>query len=339
MVKLIKGGNVQNIITDGDVIVTSLSKIGKTLDKVLVEQQSDIDKLKSNVKYIYAYGGVGGSGSGGSGSGANANPYAIITLDRYSVENGGETIILGSRGTYTLHVKINNPGGKTFYMGYNLNGSVTNQMMRYKIDGSIRYNLDTDIYLNKNGDLSIRIEDEEGNTLLIWNQTYLVDTDMLNITLNFIDGNNDIQSYPSEPYECFVTDPNRNNRYFNIDYSIFLTNYSDAKLKCVVDGIDTPIYETDLLAGSGNVKIYLGDKGDESDILINGESILQNKYMGTYTLNTTLSYKVTGSDVVKSINRQFSIIPYGLYINVRTLSNVLYDDLETLKNDMKNGED
>ena len=65
MAKLIKGDSVQNIITDGDVIVTSPSKIGKTLDEVLVEQQSDIDRLKSNVKYIYAYGGVGGSGSGG----------------------------------------------------------------------------------------------------------------------------------------------------------------------------------------------------------------------------------------------------------------------------------
>ena len=69
MAKLIKGSNVQNIIMDSDIIMTSESKIGKTLDQVLVEQQFDIDKLKSNIKYIYAYGGVGGSGSGGSGTG------------------------------------------------------------------------------------------------------------------------------------------------------------------------------------------------------------------------------------------------------------------------------
>ena len=56
MAKLIKGDNVQNIITDGDilvtsgdVLVTSPSQIGKTLSDVLNEQQSDINKLKSNV--------------------------------------------------------------------------------------------------------------------------------------------------------------------------------------------------------------------------------------------------------------------------------------------------
>ena len=86
MAKLIKGDNVQNIITDGDVLVTSPSKIGKTLDEVLKEQQSDIDRLKSNVKYIYAYGGVGGSGSGGSGTGSGNGPISIlITLNGVAV--------------------------------------------------------------------------------------------------------------------------------------------------------------------------------------------------------------------------------------------------------------
>ena len=61
MAKLIKGSNVQNIIMDSDIIMTSESKIGNTLDQVLVEQQFDIDKLKSNIKYIYAYGSVGSS--------------------------------------------------------------------------------------------------------------------------------------------------------------------------------------------------------------------------------------------------------------------------------------
>lgn len=55
MAKLIKDGKNYNIITDGDVVVTAPSKIGKTLDEVLIEQQSEIDRLKSNIKYIYSY--------------------------------------------------------------------------------------------------------------------------------------------------------------------------------------------------------------------------------------------------------------------------------------------
>ena len=79
MAKLIKGDSIQNIITDGDIVITSSSKIGKTLNDVLVKQQSDIDRLKSNVKYIYAYGGVGNTGgSGGSGD---------IDLSGYATKN------------------------------------------------------------------------------------------------------------------------------------------------------------------------------------------------------------------------------------------------------------
>ena len=68
MAKLVNGDKIYNIITDGDIIITSPYKNGKTLNEVLVEQQSDIDKLKSNVKYIYAYGGIGRKGGSGSGN-------------------------------------------------------------------------------------------------------------------------------------------------------------------------------------------------------------------------------------------------------------------------------
>ena len=82
MAKLVNGDKIYNIITDGDIIITSPYKNGKTLNEVLVEQQSDIDKLKSNVKYIYAYGGVGNTGgSGGSGG------FGDIDLSGYATKN------------------------------------------------------------------------------------------------------------------------------------------------------------------------------------------------------------------------------------------------------------
>ena len=107
MAKLIKGdGNSYNIITDDDVIVvTSPSNMGKTIGEVLVEQQSDINRLKGNVKYIYAYGGVGGSGSGGSGS--TEKPInVLITLNGATVSNGSKPIILDGRGVYNYNVKL-----------------------------------------------------------------------------------------------------------------------------------------------------------------------------------------------------------------------------------------
>ena len=333
MAKLIKGDSVQNIITDGDVIVTSPSKIGKTLDEVLVEQQSDIDKLKSNVKYIYAYGGVGGSGSGGSGSGAGEKPISVlITLNGVAVNNGSGAIILDGKGKYKLYVKISNAGGKNLFMGYTTNGStVTDDLMFYTLNGDNKYKREIDIDLNTNGVLNIALSDDEGNNLGYYSQEFIVESDVFNVTLNYIDINGDTKQYTTEPYECFVSDPNRKNRYFKIDYSIFLPEYSEVKIKCEIDGIGV-IYE-----GSENKEIPI--EGENCEVFIGDEPILKNEHMGTYALKASLSYKITGKEVVRTRNFLFSIVPSGLYINVRTSGDVLYDDLKLLKEDIVNGED
>lgn len=325
MAKLIKGDNVQNIITDGDVVVTSPSKIGKTLDEVLVEQQSDIDRLKSNVKYIYAYGGVGGSGSGGSGS--TDKPISVlITLNGVAVNNGGSAIILDGKGKYKLYVKISNAGGKNLFMGYTTNGSaVTDDKIFYTLNGDNKYKRELDIDLNGNGVLNIALSDDEGNNIGYYTQEYIVDSDLFNVTLNYVDIEGNHQQYASEPYECFVSDLNKKDRYFKINYSIFLSEYTDVNIECKIDGVGT------IYTGNENVEIPL------DSILINKESILQNKYMGTYTLTATLSYKTTGKEVVRKRSFLFSIVPSGLYINVRTVGDVLYDSLDLLKNDIDNG--
>jgi hypothetical protein len=326
MAKLVKGDNVQNIITDGDVIVTSPSKIGKTLDEVLVEQQSDIDKLKSNVKYIYAYGGVGGSGSGGGGT--TEKPISVlITLNGVAVNNGSNAIILDGKGKYKLYVKIGNAGGKNLFMGYTTNGStVTDDLMFNTLNGENKYKKEIDIELERNGVLNIAISDDEGNNIGYYTQEYIVDSDIFNVTLNYKDINGDIKQYTEEPYECFVSDPNRTDRHFKIDYSILLPEYTEVNINVYIDGVG------EIYSGDNNTEISL------DDILINNESILQNKYMGTYTLRATLSYKITGKEVVRTRSFLFSIVPSGLYINVRTVGDVLYDDIELLKQDIANGE-
>lgn len=332
MAKLIKGDSVQNIITDGDVIITSPSKIGKTLDEVLDEQQSDIDRLKSNVKYIYAYGGVGGSGSGG-GSGSTDKPVSIlVTLNGVAVNNGDSAIILDGRGKYKLYVKASNAGGKNLFMGYTTNGStVTDEMMFYTLNGDNKYKIEIEIELNENGVFNIALSDDEGNNIGYYTQEYIVDSDIFNVTLNYIDINGDTKQYTSEPYECFVTDSNRKNRYFKIDYSIFLPEYSEVNIKCEIDGVGV-IYE-------GNENKIIPLEGDDCEVFIDGEPILKNEHMGTYSLKATLTYKIVGKEVVRTRNFLFSIVPSELYINVRTSGDVLYDDIEMLKEDIKNGKD
>ena len=331
MAKLIKGNSVQNIITDGDVLVTSPSKIGKTLDEVLDEQQSDIDKLKSNVKYIYAYGGVGGSGSGG-GTGSGEKPISVLmTLNGVAINNGGSAIILDGKGKYKLYIKISNAGGRNLFMGYTTNGStVTDELMFYTLNGDNKYKREIDVELNGNGKLNIAISDDEGNNIGYYSQDYIVESDMFNVTLNYIDNSGEVKQYSDEPYECFVDDPNRLNRYFNIDYSIYLLNYSEVNITCEIDGVGT------IYTGTESAQIPI--EGDECGVLIDGEPILQNKFMGIYTLKAKLSYKIEGKEVVRTRSLLFSVVPSGLYINVRTSGDVLYDSLDLLLNDIKNGE-
>ena len=328
MAKLIKGNNVQNIITDGDVIVTSPSKIGKTLDKVLDEQQSDIDKLKSNVKYIYTYGGVGGSGSGGGGNGEK--PITIhITLGNKGFKD--DTIILNGKGIYKLYVKINNASGKNFYMGFAINDSVSENIMTYRFNGDNRYSQDIDINLDRNGTLNVSISDDEGNIVGYYSQDYIVESERFAVSLNYTDINGEIQSYISEPYECFINDYNRTQRHFKIDYSIFLINYTDVNVKCEIDGFDEPIYE-----GSGK-GVIIPIEGDNCEVNINGIPILDNRNMGTYTLRATLTYTINGSEISRTRTFRFSVIPSGLYVDVRTIGDILYDDEQILLNDINNG--
>ena len=328
MAKLIKGGNVQNIIMDSDVIMTSESKIGKTLDQVLVEQQSDIDKLKSNVKYIYAYGGVGGSGSGGSGTGEK--PVSIfITLNGTAVSN--ETIILDGRGKYKLYIKLSNAGGKNYFIRYSINSPVEDNMTSYPINGDNKYKREIDIDLNVNGSINIIIDDDEGNTIGYYTQKYIVDSDIFNVSINYKNLNGEEKSY-SSPYECHVGDPNRLNRFFKIDYSIFLTNYTDVYITCEIDGkegINNPIYED---KGSGD-NIVLPIEGEECVVFVGDKELLHNDNMGLYTLRATLSYVVEGREIVRTKTLPFSIVPSGLYISVRTSGNVLYDSVKSLMAD------
>lgn len=72
-----KYNGTDNIITDNDILVTSGNGSNKNLHTVIEEQQYDIDTLKSNVKWIYKYGGVGSGSGGGSGSGSGGGKWSF----------------------------------------------------------------------------------------------------------------------------------------------------------------------------------------------------------------------------------------------------------------------
>ena len=75
-------------------------------------------------------------------------------------------------------------------MGYTTNGStVTDDLMFYTLNGDNKYKREIDIDLNGNGILNIAISDDEGNNLGYYSQEYIVDSDIFDVTLNYIDIN------------------------------------------------------------------------------------------------------------------------------------------------------
>ena len=151
-----------------------------------------------------------------------------------------------------------------------------------------------------------------------------------NVTLNYMDEEG-ASWIMSEPHECFVDDPNRKNRHFKIDYSIFLTDYKDVKVDFEIDNATIEKYEMN------GTSIIIPIERENSGIFINGEEILQNKYMGAYTLRATLTYIIAGKEVVRTRSLTFTIVPSGLYVNVRTNRDVLYDSVDKLIEDIKAG--
>jgi hypothetical protein len=120
-----KYNGTDNIITDNDILITSGNGSNKNLYTVIEKQQYDIDTLKSNVKWIYKYGGVGsGSGRGsGSGSGGskwsfdvNINDVPLIVNSTFDLSKK----LVGDIAPVTVSVTIKNPsvGGYQFKLQY-----------------------------------------------------------------------------------------------------------------------------------------------------------------------------------------------------------------------------
>ena len=98
--------NNKKIISEDDII---LSDGSSTLSERINSQQEQINQLKSNVKWIYKYGGVGSGGGGGS----STIPFSIYaTLN--DVQLKSQNLVLSKQGLYTLYIKINNPNNGQF---------------------------------------------------------------------------------------------------------------------------------------------------------------------------------------------------------------------------------
>ena len=126
-----KLNNGNKIIHEDDIVLSD----GSSLSERLSSQQSTIDKLNSNIKWIYKYGGVG-SGTGGGSGGSGVQSFTIYaTLNNIQLKD--QNIVLNGEGVYPLYIKINNPNGASFNVQYSSSFTSPNNKYLVKVFSSV----------------------------------------------------------------------------------------------------------------------------------------------------------------------------------------------------------
>ena len=75
--KLVNSESKSNIITSDDIIVVDNASIGKDLTEVISEHEDRLNRLSSNDKWLYKYGGFGSGGGSGEGGGGSTSAWKV----------------------------------------------------------------------------------------------------------------------------------------------------------------------------------------------------------------------------------------------------------------------
>lgn len=348
MTKIVKNGVPTHFITDNDVLITNINHSGETLDEVvdnvedtLDKHQKEIDKLKSNLKYVYSYGGVGGKGSGGSGGGGSTGDAKLyVSLGGHQITgDSNSSIILNGPGTYTIEMSVSNSGGKTFYVNVD---TIENIAYSRPLSLSIEENKarrTKQITLSDNGTIVVQFFDAELLPLSSMEQSFIVNPHEFDMKFKyeFDNGSGDIQDIEFSPYEYFMGDPSYQNPFIDAYFKISLTGATNISLTYSIGDTDIIDEEGEYITGQGIKQFDTQDISNShfkihlNKLKRNGVKFTNEVNTGTYTITMTLNYTINGVPVDPD-TRTFSItmIPSYLYINVRNPQNVLYDSLEEL---------
>ena len=344
MVKLVKGREVYPFITGDDVIITKGDKHpGKTVDDaikevddVLDEHKKEIDKLKSNVKYIYSYGGVGGTGSGGSGGGGGSTGKAslFISLGGHQLQNGGNTIVFSNPGQYQIEGNVSNSNGETFYVtvGYGNKIDHPDITKRLNIEEN-RCRFSATVDLRNNGEILVMFYDSEYAPLASIRQRYIVNphTYDMKFKYEYDSGGTTHEGEFGSSNEYFIGDLTHRNPFIDLSFKIDLPNVTNVSLTYSIgdttdgQGIEQFGSVTDIT--NNHFKIYL------DQLHRNGKQFTDESNTGSYNVSVTLNYSVDGTPAspdTKILSPKLTLIPGYLYINVRNPQDLLYDSLEDI---------
>ena len=325
-----KLNNGQNIINDQDINLTG-SNIGKTLSSFLNKQQEDVDKLKSNVKWLYKYGGVGSGG--GSGSGSSSSNYSVFaTLDSKQIgTTSGEanTIALASVGNYQLLIRLIKPDTSAVYSVtvnyYNRTGAtVSKQTLSFKLTIDNSFKFEQLISLNTNDSITITVDDFQNEPKQI-TANYITTPYAFGLNLT----KDDTSTYPQSNGNIFIQEANSWGLNVTLPYSIAV-KYQSCQVDYSIIGPNVNITQTKNITDTNGALIFPIDK----------TTILQNQNSGSYNIiiNVTLLPEGEVVPITKKLIQQINLIPKELYLQVVPETGIIYQTSQTdvVEDDMYN---
>lgn len=297
--------NNSKIVSDDDIIMSDGSL---TLSDKLSSITNDVNSLKSNVKWIYKYGGVG-SGSGGGGGDNNKSFSVFASLN--GIQLKGDNIVLNGIDTYPLLIIINNPNGGKFNVTYSYttktaSGGEATQTRTQILSIENAFRFQTNINLNTNASLTITVTD--GNDTQQVSCKYTVTPYLFDVSL--VDDNGKKYLTDSNTYEIFIETARDTGLNLKVDYivSVPATISYSAKF----NGQDL---------GSGNIEDQNGSLTFPID-----KSNFTNDKSGLYSAIFNTQIIPDGQEMIsndQTIN--ISLIPNELYCLISPDIGVIYN--------------
>lgn len=288
--------NGNKIITEDDIILNDGSI---SLSEKFANQQSQIDQLKSNVKWMYKYGGVGSGGSSGTSS-TNFSIYASLN----NIQINDNNIVLSSTGNYQLYITINNPNGYSYNVQYSYTttsstGSTITQTYTQILSVDNNWSFTTTINLNNNDTLTV--------TASNGNETQSVSC-----------------SYITSPYT--FTASLINNSGTTLGSEIFVSTAASNGINILLDyviSVDCDIQYTYTFNGESQTGV-IEDTNGSITFPINPELFVEEN-SGYYSATIDLQITPSGQNLVtQQLTVSFSLIPESLYALIQPQTGVFY---------------
>lgn len=313
--------NGKNIILDSDVTVTESSS---SLSEVLKSHSNDLEKLKSNVKWLYKYGGVG-SGSGSGGGSSTSKWYALINVNGISYQvNSEETktgnLIVNGSGKYPISVQIIRPQGSAFSISVSYFNGTNTTKFNSILDVNNAWTISEDILLGGNSTISVTITD--GEYTAIMNIDYISTPYIFKFELCNEDGS---QIYNNDS-DVFINDIGKSGLKAKLTYDIGVDVEEDTEgnkvgiTYTIVDILGNSSDKKVLDLSQGNTGYVLFDLVDDFNFLLNDD----NAASYTYYLNLSIVTKDGGISSQENYQLSFNLIPSNLYLKIVPDTGTIY---------------